>query len=390
MATVLRPYTVEVLDKSGDKQAEIKNLYPLNEQGDVIRYSKELSDWGEATIRISTKDPFLTEQGDIIVPHKYQLQIKRKGSVVWRGGIIENSERNRNYIEVKAAQYLFYLDKVLIRRDTEVTSGDGKKHYKVYDSGTMKSAVQTLISNAASDFGSNHILGNMSAGTVENPTFPDNFTDANGDPLTGGWTFSDNLAVQFDYHSALYVLSAFGIYSKADFELTDDLEFNFKKRIGTTRDDIIFEYSTRGNIVDYNIPRLGKRMANDLTGIAATDEGVILHSNKRDEASIKEYGLLQEPAAYADVKNKNLLNVRLSEELRFISNPEYSPINIILNERGIPFSQYDIGDIVRVKVKDHNIDYDNYRQIVGATVTVHNTGRELVTVQTNRPRPEQL
>lgn len=380
---------VEILNSSREKVTEIRALYPINNQGMILRYSKELSDYGQAIFRVSTKDPVITQFGDILRPHAYHVRIKRGVETVWQGAIVDNTERNRNYIEVRAVEYLFYLDKILIRRDADKPdTAEDENNFKVFSSGTMGSAVTTLITEAKADLGATHILAGMALGTIETPDYPKNFTNLATPPvaLTGAWSFSDDVTLQFDYHSALFVIKNFGNYTNADFEITNNLVFNFKKRLGKRTDNVAFTYQTvGGNIVDYNVPRLGMRMNNEIIGIAADDEGKILHATQRNSTSVKTYGLMQTAKAFNDVKSKNPLEVRLAEELRLTSDPEESPINIILNEKAYPLGQYGIGDIVWIKIKDHVIDFEKERRIVGITVTAHNTGRELVSIQTNKP-----
>lgn len=384
---------VEILDRTRNKVAEIRNLYPINEDGMILRYSRELSDYGQCIFRVSTKDPVLTEFGDILVPHAYHIRIKRGTETVWQGAIVDNTERNRNFVEVRAVQYLFYLDKILIRRDKDKPdTSEDESNFKVFKTGTMASVVTTLVDNAKADLGSSHVLASMTTGTIESPDYPKNFTTLATPPvaLTGAWSFSSNVTLQFDYHSALYVIRTFGIYTNADFELTNDLVFNFKKQIGSRITGLTFNYNdARGNIIDYNVPRLGMRMHNEIIGIASDDEGKVLHSTKRNTTSVNSYGLMQTAQAFNDVKSKNPLEARLSEQLRLVSDPEESPINIILNEKAYPLNQYNLGDIVWVRIKDHIIDFQKERRIVGITVTLHNTGRELIAVQTNRP-PESM
>jgi len=387
--------TVEILNTSLEKIAEMRNLYPINQAGMVLRYSDELSDYGTCTFRVATKEPLLASLGDILVPHKYHVRIKRGKTIVWQGAIIDNTERNKNYIEVKAAQYEYYLDKMLIRRDTSApagtdTSTDSWKNYRTFLSGTMASNVTTIVNNAITDFGTDHVLGAMTVGTIENPDYPDGFTNATGSPLTGGWSFSDFITLRFDYHSVEYVLEAFALYTNSDFYIDNDLVFHFKKFVGRKNTDITFEYGTFGNIVDYNLPRLGGRMSNSLWGIGADEDGTILHANQRDEASIQEYGLLMSAEAFADVKTQNQLKKRMAETLQFTKTPEDSPVNVILNEKAAPFGVYEVGDIVTVKVTDYNIAFNKPRRIVGITVTLHNTGREIITVQTNKPQDKDI
>lgn len=381
---------VEILNSSLDKVAEIRNLYPINRDGFVLRYSKELSDHGFCTFRVSTKDPIFDALGDILVPHQYHIRIKRDGTTVWAGAIVDNPDRNKKYVEVRAAEYEFYLGKMLIRRDSETTTGDGKDNYRTFTSGTMASAVTTLIQNATTDFGTIHPLGAMTINTVENPDYPLGFKNSNNVPLIGEWSFSSDISLQFDYHSVAYVLKAFALYTSSDFEVNEALEFNFKKFLGNKQTGITFQYGTFGNIVDYNVPRLGQRMSNDVWGIAADSQGKILHVNQRDESSVQTYGLLQGSEAFADVKDTNMLKTRINESLYFTKTPTDAPVNIVLNEKSYPLGQYNIGDIVTVKITDNVINFHESRRIVGITVLLHNTGREMITVQTNKPRLKDI
>lgn len=387
---------IEILNRSLEKVAEARALYPINKQGMVLRYSKELSDYGTCTFRLRPQDPIFTDFGDILEPHKYHIRIKRGKTTVWQGAIVDNPHRTHNYVEVKGAEYEFYLDKVQIKRTSAVSFGgtepgeDIGKHYRIFSSGTMATAVTNIVTEGVAAFGENHIMADVTIGTVENPDYPKNFADSDGNALTGAWNFSDDVVLQFDYQSVSYALKAFGIYASADFRINNDLEFEFKKFLGNKNHGVGFFYGTQGNIVDYDIPRLGSRMVNDLTGIATDPNGAVLHTNKSDSQSKEEYGLLQDAAAFADVKDKNALNARLAEQLRLTSRPESSPHNFLLNEEGYPLGQYDIGDLITAKVQDGAIDYKEVRRVTGITVNLHNTGRELVTVQTNAPRPEDI
>lgn len=384
--------TVEILNKSLERVAMVRNFYPIDSNGNILRYSKELSDWGECRFRVATKDPILTQYGDILQPHVYNIRIKRDGTTVWSGVIVDNSDRNKNYIEVVAVEYEYYLDKVLIRRDAQQVTGDGKDNYRTFTSGTMAAAVTSIINSAKTDFGSNHPLSAMvvSSANIENPDYPAGFTNENGASLTGEWAFTDYINLQFDYHSAYYVLKSFGIYANCDFEIDENITFKFKKFLGQKRPDVTFEYGTRGNLIDYSIPRFGRRMVNDMWGIAADSDGKILHASQSDSSSVQRYGLLQGAQAFSDVKDLNFLKTRMAEQLQFTKTPEDSPVNLMLDERGYPLGRYGIGDIVNVRIKDHIIDYRSPRRVVGITVTLHNTGREIIVVQTNQPRSKDV
>lgn len=385
--------TVEILDKSLNKVAEIRNLYPLDNQGMILRYSKELSDYGKCLFRVESRDPVFDTYGDVLQPHTYNVRIKRDGTTVWQGAIVNNPQRTKNFVEVEAYEYLYYLDKILVRRSSNNPStGTADNLYRIFSSGTMSSAISTLITEAASDFGSPHPLHTLTAGTIDNPNYTQGFTDSAGTAKTGAWNFSSTVQLQYDFNTVYYVIKEFGLYTHCDFNITTDLKFNFKTFLGNKQNNIVFQYDSgaMGNIVDYNLPRLGRRMVNDLWGIATDLNGTIFHIEQKDTTSVNTYGKLEDAVAFKDVKDKNFLSQRIKEDLFFVKDPDSGPVNILLDERAYPLGQYDIGDIVTVKIKDNVINYQNRRRIVGITVNLHDTGRELTTVQLNTPRPEDL
>lgn len=383
-------YTIEILDKNLNKVAEVQNPYPLNRNGDILKYSNELSDWGKCTFRIDVNDPLLVTYGDILEPHKYHIRIRRYQSIVWQGAIIDNPSRNKTFIEVEGGQYLYYLDKKRIKRDAETVTGDGKNNYRLFSSGSMATAVTNIINEMKADAGTNHILASIVTGTIENPTFPNNFSDTSGQPLTGEWAFSSNVAMQFDYHSILHVLKSFGAVSNCDFEIDNNLNFNFKKFLGTLQYDVGFVYGTQGNIIDYDLPRYGKRMVNDYYGLATDDKGALLRFQETDNTSIDTYGKMEGSTAFSDVINNNVLRARLKEELSFLKTPNTAPVNVVLDDKTYSIGTWHVGDIINVRIKDNIIDFNAPRRIVGLTVVVHNTGKELAHVQTNAARDGQL
>lgn len=394
-------YQIEILDKDLNKLGEVLTPLPYDKSGNILRFSKELSDYGTCTFRISMFDDIFTQLGDVILPHKNHVRIRRNGTVVWQGAIINNQRRTKDYIEIVAAEYEFYLDKLLIKRSSnDPATGTANGIFRIFNSGTMATAVSAIISETISvlnqSTNANHALAGMTAGTIENPNFPPNMTDATGAAKTGAWTFSTYLQLSYDYQSVLYVLRSFGIYAYADFYLDSNLVFNFKKFVGNDHSyDVNFSFvksgtGSTGNIIDYNLPRLGQRMVNQLWGIATDSNGTVLNDPERDESSISEYGLMEGVAAYADVKDRGLLKARTSSELPLVGTPDETNVMLVLNETSAyPLGQWDVGDLVTVKVKNDPVDFQDIRRIVGCTVVVHNTGREITTVQTNQPRPWQ-
>ena len=390
-------YRIELLDINLNKIAEVLTPYPLDKSGNIIQYSKELSDYGQCRFRISAFDDILTQYGDIIQPHKYHVRLRRNTAIVWQGAIIENSKRTKEYIEIVAAEYLYYLDKVLVSRTSADPSGIANNDvFRIFNSGTMATAVTTIMNETITKLNvptnTKSILSGMTLGTIENPNYPPSMTDSSGAVITGAWSFSTSLQLTYDYVSIYKILKSFGIYSYTDFKIDNNLVFSFQKFIGNDHHyDVNFTFTKRNsNILDYNLPRLGQRMVNSLIGIATDNNGLILHKVQTDQTSISNYGLMEGIAAYADVKDASLLNVRVAAELPFVGTPDETNVSLVLNETAAyPLGLWDIGDLVTVNIVNNAVNFNDIRRVVGATVMVHNTGREITTAQTNRPMPFQ-
>jgi len=281
-------YKIEILDRDRQPITAVKNFAPLDSANKWLEYSSKLSNWGICKFRVGTKDPMLAQHGDILQPFFNHVRVYRAGVLVWSGIIVRCPNRNKNYIEVEARSYLYMLTTVLVKHDNYVTLGDGKDNYRTLDSGTMATAIQNILTETKAFVDTGNILKGLTIGTLENPNFPAGYIKASdGTPLTGTWTFSSDMTIQFDYRDVLYCLQMLANYPACDFELTQDLVFNFKQFLGTKQPNMMFEYGNYGSIEDYNVIIDGANMANDITGVAA-DYGIqILHSNKVDDASIK-------------------------------------------------------------------------------------------------------
>ena len=378
-------YAVEILNTSRGLVTPVQILAPINSAKDTLYFTYRLSNWGQCRFRVGTKDPLFTSAGDVLTPFQYHVRVKRYGVTVWQGVIVKNPFRNKNYVEVVAYSYLYLLTKVLIRHDASVTAGDGLDNYRTFKTGTMSSAITTLISDAIADAGSGSALASLTTGTIENPNFPANYTKSDNTALTGPWTFQADMTLQYDYRDVFYVLSTFAQYPACDFEITNSMVFNFKQFLGNKQPNLTFNYGEFGNVLDYEIPRNGERMANALTGVAADFGNNILHVEKTDTASISTYGKIAGVAAYIDVKNKNALTSRLTEELRLTSTPE-AEVHLELNDKAYPLGQYNIGDIVTVYISDHVVTFNQPRRIVGINVTVTNNGSDSIRLITNKPK----
>lgn len=386
---------IEILDSNLNLVTWLQSPYPLDKSGTLLMYSKELSDAGVCTFRVSSYDTLFTKIGDIITPHQYHVRIMRNGVNVWQGAIIDNPKRTKDFVEVKAAEYVWYLNKILVgRTSNNPATGDADGVYRIFQSGSMADAVNAVMNETIARWAaSNHALASVTIGTVENPDYPPNMTNANGDALTGGWVFGDgqtNPQLTFDFHSVMYVMKSFGAYSYADFNIDSNMKFNFKKFLGNdNHQDVNFTWGEHGNAEDFNVTRLGERMTNDLWGIAVDNNGKILHIEQTDEPSKKVNGILEQVAAYSDIKDQGTLDARIQAEMPLISTPDASADTFVLSEKAYPLGVYDIGDIITAKVDHVAVQYNEVKRIVGISVSLNDTGREMTTVQLNTPLPFQ-
>lgn len=387
---------VEILDKNLNLITPLGSLMPFDRNNNVIQYSRELSEYGKCKFRISAYDTVFDTYGDILEPHKYHVRIRKGTNIVWQGAIVDNPRRNKNYIDVIACEYEFYLNKILINRSSPDVNGT-PDIYRIFSSGTMADAVTAIMNETIAKYAnSEHILSGMTIGSIENPDYPPNmtteYTAGVPSPLTGPWTFGDGGVAtpgpmyQFDYQTVLYVLKSFGIQTYADFEIDKDLHFNFKKFLGNNLNrSLVFQYGPQGNIIDYNLCRFGQRMVNNLLCLATDPNGIILHEAASNQSSISTYGFMEGVAAYTDVKSQSALQQRGNVTMPLISVSDETNVIVYLNEKGYPLGQYDVGDIITIKIKNKGIDFDQIRRIVGITVTMNETGRENIAVQTNTP-----
>lgn len=395
---------VQILDSGLNLIATLPALYPLDSAGNILRYSNELDDVGTCNFRVSAKDTVHSVYGDIFEPHINWVRIVRAGFTVWQGAIIDNVVRGADFLEITAATPLWYLNKILVNRSSNnPATGQADQIYRIFSSGTMGDAVTAMMNETITNFqGANkgHPLSNLTIGTIGNPNYPPNMTDGNNPPnkLSGGWNFGNGLTspeLQFDFHTILYILKSFGAYTYSDFYIDNNLVFNFVPFQGNDlTQQVTFRWGGQSNIpsniTNFNLPRLGERMVNDLYGIAVDPNGLVLHYEQQDQSSISTNGSLQGVAAYSDVKDQATLNARLEAELPLISTPNAAAISVTLNEKGYPIGLFNIGDIINLNIQDKAVTFNDNRRIVGYTVVLHDTGREMTTVQTNQVLPFQF
>lgn len=394
---------LQILDSSLTPITYIQDPMPLSGSS-LFTYSVELSDFGQCKFRVSSYDTMFATYGDILQPHQNHIRIIRDDTIVWSGAVIENSKRTAEFVEVVGATYEWYLNKVLVNRSSlDPATGTADNIYRIFNTvngaTTMARAVTDIMNETVTNFkgvAGVHPLASLTLGTIQNPNYPPNTTNAQTPvtALTGPFEFGDGIvapAMTFDFHSILYILKSFANFTYADFQITPSLQFNFLSFLGNNNNQKVnFTWGEHGNAVDFNWPRLGQQMANDLIGIATDVNGNVLHAEQTDQTSISTSGLIQLVAAYADIKDQATLNARVQAELPLISSPEFSPITFTLDEKAYPLGQWGLGDILPVAVDHHSLTASATKRVVGYSVNLGTAGREMITVQMDTPLPFQV
>ena len=398
MATVATE--IQILDSNLDLITTVISPYSLG-AGNIIQYSKELSDYGQCTFKISSYDPQFASYGDILEPHVNHIRLQRNNVTVWQGAIIENPKRTKDYVEIVAAEYLWYLNKKLVHRtsiDPATNTADGI--YRIFDTAngatTMQAAVTAIMTETIADYQStNHALASLALGQIDNPPYPPNITNAAIPPaaLSGPWEFGDGTSapsMTFDFHTILYILKQFGAYTYADFNIDNSLNFNFETFLGNDlRNKVTLTWAQGGNSEDFNVPRLGQRQVNSLIGIATDEDGNVLHVEQTDQASITASGLLEGVAAYVDIKDQATLNARVQAELPMISTVDGAATSMTVGKNGYTPGTFDVGDVINQVVDHKAVTYNQPRRVVGMTTEVFNTGKESTVIQLNQLLPFQ-
>lgn len=377
-------YKIEVLDRDLQPITSLNVFVPTDQVGNYLEYEARLSSYGEAKFRVLTKDVAWDRLGNIFDPYQNHIRIYRSNQLVWAGVVVDLPTRNKRYIEIKARTYLHVLEKVLVKHDAP--DGNNAEYFRTFKSGTMADAVKAVVTESIKDTAAYPVIRMITLGTIINPKYPQGFVDTANNSIAGQeWKFTADIALKFDERDIFFVLSQLANYSNCDFEITEDLVFNFIPRIGSRKVDMVFDYGVGGAVDDYNAPLWGSRMANHLVGIAADKDYVILKDEISDNASIAKRGRLSGVAAYIDVKNKNALKVRLAEEIRFVAEPD-AELDLYMNDKAVPLGQYGLGDTITAVIKDGPINVRQERRVVGYKVKVNITMDESVRVITNKPR----
>ncbi|MCK9463786.1 MAG: phage tail protein [Proteobacteria bacterium] len=285
---------------------------------------------------------------------------------MWAGVIVNNPHRNHEFIEVEAYTYEYLLSKIQVKHSTA-------KDSRIFDSGTMATAITTIINEGKAVTSSP--IASFTLGTITNPNYP---------WVSGtAWTFTSTYSMEFPYCNALQIISSFADITNADFTVSDSKVFTFKPTIGRDRTDISLRYGRGGNVSDYDAPLDGGNLSNDLIVFSLDKAGTnLISSSAMDTSTFGTYGRLWRSIPINDQLEQYQLNAKVGNLFKLDKSPD-TQISLVLNERAMPIGTYDLGDTISIAISDGPIAVNKTARVIGWRCFVTNTGVESVSILTN-------
>ena len=155
--------------------------------------------------------------------------------------------------------------------------------------------------------------------------------------------------------------------------------FNVYSRRGSVLTNIKLEY---GDKLKNNIQawRRFRTLSDIANSIVAEGEGygdTVLKATVSDTTQIQAVGLLEDRRQYKSVTVATTLTDNVTEDLR-VKKTEQFIYDLTLNNAYNDFGEYDIGDIVPVKIKSGYVDVNVNMRIYGIEVKVSDGGEEQI------------
>jgi hypothetical protein len=143
-----------------------------------------------------------------------------------------------------------------------------------------------------------------------------------------------------------------------------------------------------GNIAEYEVSLDGSKVANKIyvTG-AGSNEGKLVYSATQSSQLLQGWPILEDSVSFNDIYFadllQNLANGRVAAvatppvQLKIVAKPAIDPV----------FGSYEVGDDVRIRIKDAYFPdgFDDIYRLVGVTVTPGESGPERVTLSLTLP-----
>jgi hypothetical protein len=333
-------YSVNILNKNGTAFSKILSPYNLN-------FKLTLS--GKDTAKFSLPITHPRAENQNFKKHNRveicRVNPKDKNDVrkVWGGYIEAMRTADENTLEVGCRGMLQFLNKRIVSRSFTNWQGGA--------------AIYELLENQIN---------------AENDT-----------SITAGETDVDT---QFTYEfadlKALKVFEKIAQATGAELAIDTDFHLNVKKQIGEDKiSKVIFRHQESlqvANSIDkFTLLQEGKELYNR---VICYGKNKVISSVQEDLDSIAEYGLLEKVRYYTLIEDQATLDRTATELLDFHKPVKQIP-TIRPDKEKIDLFDYQIGDRVRVIIKQGTLDFDQTHRILEINVKVGREEQEKITLK---------
>lgn len=293
-----------------------------------LSYKKTINQIGDASFVLDISNAKVTM---LSVQNYNRIEIIEDGVIKWSGYIIEK-QITSNDVTIKCKELIGILSKRLTVNGYTINGNAG-------------AGVTALLNsiNSIEDTG-------ISMGTTNVTT---------------------NINLTFNNQDVLSALQSIADAAQAQFIVTTDRKLNFMSNIGSDKsDNIQFEYNInqtqQANILKFNVSDSGDNIVTKAYGTNST-----LNSTQTDNTLKNKYGILEKFNSFTQANNQTNLDALT---LSLISDTLYSPsLDLVPSE----LDNFDIGDIVKINIKNKLIDIDDSFQILEKNVKIINSQRSI-------------
>jgi len=161
--------------------------------------------------------------------------------------------------------------------------------------------------------------------------------------------------------------------------------FNFWRDVGTDRSDVVFQLDSE--IVDFSYGTDFRFVQNDVKGFAVVTGPSVITSSQVDTTSVTSYYRRQLSPYYGSLTGQSQLDEKSKDFLQTYKDPTRH-FSITLAAGMTPFSGYNMGDGVKVRISRGRINLDEFFRVVGMEVQLDNKGVEIVKPVLERKRTD--
>ena len=149
--------------------------------------------------------------------------------------------------------------------------------------------------------------------------------------------------------------------------------FTFTRNVGTNQASVVFELDSE--IVDYNIPRDFRNIANSVKGFAIQDGPKVLTKTSADSTSNTAWLLREAYPYFGQATAQTDLDQKTDNYVRELKEPRRD-MNIKFATGLSPFDGYVLGDSIQIRINRGRTAINEYRRVIGMEVTIDDTGIE--------------